>query len=171
MPFNAVGDDILQSLKAAIAEKFENDCRILGALEIPDDAFDPQRKQYASTPVLREIVATAPADTKKILGVVDVDLCVPILTFVFGRAQMNGKAAVVSLFRLRQEYYGLTPNPDLLRARASKEAMHELGHTFGLTHCADCRCVMYLSNSVRNIDIKARDFCEGCSGLLSAFKL
>ncbi len=169
MPFSGIDNEILDFLRARITEKFKQDCRILEVVGRPDYAFNSERKQYLSTRVLKEISHLAPDDAKKIIGVVDVDLYVPILTFVFGEAQLNGKAAVVSLFRLCQEYYGLTPNDDLLKARASKEAIHELGHTFGLTHCTHYRCVMYFSNSVRNIDMKSEDFCDDCSGILSAF--
>ena len=169
LPIDLKEDEILEFLKFKIMEKFELECKILNTLRNPDYAFDSQRKQYFSTRILKEISRLAPDDARKIIGIVNVDLYIPILTFVFGEAQLNGKAAILSLFRLRQEYYGLNPNKDLLRIRALKEAIHELGHTFGLTHCSNYKCVMYFSNNVRNIDMKKEDFCDGCSDLLAAF--
>jgi len=150
-------------------EKFQGECKILDAVPRPDYAFNSQRKQYFSTEILREMGRFTPDDARKIVGVVDVDLYVPILTFVFGEAQLNGQRALVSLFRLHQEHYGMAPNSNLLKVRASKEVVHELGHTFGLTHCSHRKCVMHFSHSLRNVDIKSADFCGGCSDLLSAF--
>jgi len=101
-----------------------------------------------------------------VLGVADSDLFIPILTFVFGEAQLgpaDATAALVSMYRLRQEFYGMPPDPETLSARLLKEALHELGHTFGLRHCADYRCVMSSSPSVENIDLKLAQFCPACA--------
>jgi archaemetzincin len=98
----------------------------------------------------------------RILGVTEMDLFVPVLTFVFGEAQLDGRCAVISLQRLREEFYGLPANPALLRERAVKEAVHELGHTFGLRHCPDWRCVMASTHAVERLDLKSAEFCEGC---------
>jgi len=91
-----------------------------------------------------------------------VDLFVPVLTYVFGEAQLDGKAAVVSTFRLREEFFGLDADPKLERTRLLKEAIHELGHTFGLIHCRNYDCVMHSSTSVEEVDLKPTDFCEDC---------
>jgi archaemetzincin len=96
------------------------------------------------------------------LGVTAVDLYIPILTFVFGEAQMAGPCAVVSAHRLRQEFYGLPPDPDLLRHRLLKESVHEIGHTLNLTHCEDYTCVMAPSHAVEWIDLKESSLCAAC---------
>ena len=101
-------------------------------------------------------------DTWRLLGVTDLDLYIPILTFVFGEAQLGGKSAVVSYHRLRQESYGLPADTDILANRLLIEAVHELGHTLHLTHCHDYRCVMAASHAVEWIDIKDSGFCEEC---------
>jgi archaemetzincin len=89
-----------------------------------------------------------------------------MLSFVFGQAQLNGPGAVVSLARLGQEFYGLPANPTLLISRSVKEALHEIGHTFGLTHCSDIRCPMSLSNNVRQVDMKGEELCKSCTIVL-----
>ena len=99
-----------------------------------------------------------------------VDLYVPVLTYVFGEAQLDGKAAVVSTHRLRDELYGLPQNPQKLRERLEKEAVHELGHTFGLIHCPKPNCVMYTSTYAEEIDFKPMNFCETCFSLLKRKK-
>jgi archaemetzincin len=97
-----------------------------------------------------------------LLAVTSFDLYIPILTFVFGEAQLNGPCAVLSTHRLRQEMYGLAPDVELLQQRTLKEAMHELGHTMGLTHCEDYTCVMAPSHAVEWIDLKTRSLCASC---------
>jgi archaemetzincin len=86
-----------------------------------------------------------------------------MLTFVYGQAQLGGRAAIVSLARLRQEYYRLPANPALLQARARKEAVHETGHLFGLVHCEADACAMRLSTTVRQIDLKSELLCAACA--------
>ena len=98
----------------------------------------------------------------RILGVTGHDLFVPVLSFVFGEAQVSGLCAVVSTHRLREEIYGLPADPAILLDRLTKEAVHELGHTFGLRHCDDWTCVMASTNSVERLDIRTASFCERC---------
>jgi archaemetzincin len=89
-----------------------------------------------------------------------------MLSFVFGHAQLGGRVAVVSLARLRQEFYGLPPDPGLLRERAAKEALHEVGHAFGLVHCVDSECAMSLSTGIEQVDAKQAAYCDTCRALL-----
>ena len=175
LPIGSIDPAILRIVSQEVAARLNYNCKVLQNMEEPSYAFEPQRKQYSSSRILKEILnaerSHPVADgAAKLLGIVDVDLCTPILTFIFGEAQLGGRAAIVSLSRLRQEYYGLSPNPGLLMERAIKEAVHELGHTFGLTHCQNPKCVMYFSNSIRNVDVKTDHFCNGCSMLLSEKK-
>ena len=86
-----------------------------------------------------------------------------MLSFLFGQAQLDGAAAIVSIARLRQEFYGLPGDEGLLLARARKEALHELGHTFGLVHCPDPLCAMSLSTSLPQVDAKRDEYCESCA--------
>ena len=135
---------------------------IMPPMPIPQSSFETARNQYYSTKILKEILGDVPGNAYKILGVIEKDLCIPILTYVFGEAQLGGTAAVVSLARLRQEFYGVPQDKALLLERLRKEALHELGHTFGLIHCNSRECVMYLSNTVVNVDSKGRNFCRHC---------
>ena len=98
----------------------------------------------------------------RVLGVTECDLFVPVLTFVFGEAQLDGDCAAVSTARLDERFYGLPAREELLRERLVKEAVHELGHTFGLGHCADWHCVMASSHGVERLDVKGSEFCARC---------
>jgi archaemetzincin len=124
-------------------------------------AFSEQRNQYHSTAILQAMQPLGGAGAR-LLCVTDCDLYVPVLTFVFGEAQLEGGCALVSTHRLHDEFYGLPPRPDLLRERLLKEAVHELGHTFGLRHCRDWRCVMASTHAVERLDLKEFDFCRDC---------
>ncbi len=132
----------------------------------PSFAFNPLRDQYHSTEILKRLSSDLPQDALRRVGVTDLDLFIPILTFVFGEAQVNNPCAVVSFFRLRQEVYGLPPDEDLLRERLLKEILHELGHTFGLTHCPSWQCVMHASHTVEAVDVKPSQFCRSCRAQL-----
>jgi archaemetzincin len=137
----------------------------MGEMVVPevDYAYDAGRKQYGSIAVLEALGLACPADGSKLLAVTGRDLFIPVLTFVYGQAQLNGRVGVVSLARLRQDFYGLPPDEAALLRRAATEALHETGHLFGLIHCADLSCAMSLSTGVRQIDRKAPAFCKSCA--------
>ena len=128
-------------------------------------AFNPQRNQHHSTPILEQITRIhSGRDGHKILGIVDVDLYAPELNFVFGEADLRAGSAVVSLTRLRQDFYGLPSDEELFFQRILKESVHELGHTLGLLHCRQSTCVMHFSNSLEETDHKSHEFCPSCRG-------
>ncbi len=104
----------------------------------------------------------------KALGIVNVDLYVPGLNFVFGEADTSSEVAIISLWRLSPQHYGLPPNRELLLERAVKEAVHELGHTYGLGRCQDAKCIMYFSNSLVDTDRKQAAFCPKCRQILKS---
>lgn len=125
-------------------------------------AFDPLRQQYNSSYLLRSLLALPLADADKVLGIADVDLFIPILTFVFGEAQLDGPGAIVSLHRLNNTFYGMPEKKALLVQSFVKESIHELGHTFGLLHCSSPGCVLNASTYVEDIDQKSDTFCPQC---------
>lgn len=127
-------------------------------------AFDASRGQYSSRAVLAALLHREGAAARRLLGVTGLDLFMPVLTFVFGEAQLRGRAAVVSTCRLSPEFYGLHADRELTQERLEKEAVHELGHTHGLLHCADNRCVMRSSTYVEELDSKDVGFCTRCLG-------
>ncbi len=131
--------------------------RIFEGAERPTDAWDPRRKQWSTARILAWLCTVGPPG--KVLAVTDQDLFIPILTFVFGEAQLDGRAAVVSTARLGEP--GL-PDPRIALERLAKEAVHEIGHCFGLVHCDAPGCVMGRSASARDVDRKRGDFCQKC---------
>jgi archaemetzincin len=132
-----------------------------------DAYYAPDRRQYHATLILAHLLRHLPDDDSKILSITSIDLYIPVLTFVFGQSQLDGPGAVVSTFRLHNEYYGLPADDVLLFERAVKEVVHELGHAFGLVHCPDHRCVMNSSTYVEHVDLKEARFCSDCQKLLN----
>ena len=153
--------EALEDLGAALAGIFRMPCQIRPEILDPAFAFDAARRQYCSTAILQRLDGAADPRAR-ILGVTACDLYVPVLTFVFGEGQLEGQCAVVSTARLSEEFYGLPRHDRLLRDRLLKESAHELGHTFGLRHCADWQCVMSSSHEVSRLDLKSAEFCPRC---------
>jgi len=162
LPIGNVDDGLLQDIRPAVEETFHVACKVLPVRLDPEFAYHGERQQYHSSEILHRMQSFVTEDSWRVLGVGAVDLYIPILTFVFGEAQMGGPCAVVSAHRLRQEFYGLPADPELYRQRVIKEAVHELGHTMSLTHCEDYSCAMAPSHAVEWIDLKEGMLCTGC---------
>jgi len=164
LPIGKLDGGLLIDLAQAMADLFRVPCEILSSALDPEFAFHGERQQYHSSEILVRMQSRVTADSWRVLGVTAADLYIPILTFVFGEAQMGGPCAVVSLHRLRQEFYGLPPDRGLLQQRLLKEAVHEVGHTVNLTHCDDYQCAMAPSHAVEWIDLKENWLCSACQG-------
>jgi archaemetzincin len=154
--------DLLDPLIAALEHRLHFSIGLRTPWFDPEIAFDASRGQYLSTILLKQLLDDPTPGAPKVLGVTGVDLFIPVLTYVFGEAQLNGRAAVISTHRLRPGIYGLPNDSAVLAARLEKEAVHELGHLFGLLHCASAACVMHSSTYVEEIDIKPTAFCDAC---------
>lgn len=152
----------LESLVNSLSLILSFEFKIAEDHEYPLYAFEPRRNQYYAKKIIERLGQAQPEDCEKMLCVTDVDICTPVLTFVYGEAQLNGSVAVVSFYRLRQEFFSLPANRELLEDRLTKECIHELGHCYGLVHCSDARCVMFFSNNILNVDNKQNDFCANC---------
>jgi archaemetzincin len=161
-PIGDIDSILLEKLKERLNQTFGCPVEIpLGNFNLKK-AHDAGRKQYLATKLLSQLKKAVPAKGDKMLGIVDIDLYAPGLNFIFGQADTAAGIAVISLSRLRQEYYGSAVDDELFLERTVKEAVHELGHTFGLEHCHDTRCVMHFSNSLADTDWKQAAFCGRC---------
>ena len=163
-PIGHIEEEILADLKEALGSIFSLTVEIDSPMEIPSGAYDPGRDQYEASVILVEMMGSLPDGESKVLGIIDRDIYVPQLNFIFGLA--SSRTAIISITRLREEYYGLPANEELFKERFVKEAVHEIGHMFGLKHCANRNCVMHFSNSLEDTDIKDRRFCNKCRSLL-----
>ena len=126
-----------------------------------EDYYEPRRGQCDASKILNSIKQNT--EMEKVILFTSVDLFIPIFTFVFGLAKLMGNAAIISIHRLKNEFYGLPPNPQLLKQRLIKETIHELGHLGGLRHCSDYYCVMASSTNTDELDVKGVEYCSECS--------
>ena len=166
LPFGSVPAELLAELCDGLGREFRVRSEILPPEPDPRFAFNVTRQQYLSTEILARMVTRGTPKSSRLLGITLADLYIPILTFVFGEAQLQGSCALVSAQRLRQEFYGLPRNSALLHGRLLKECTHELGHTLTLSHCDDYQCVMSPSHGVEWIDLKTSHFCSSCRSLV-----
>jgi archaemetzincin len=167
LPLGKIEREVLDSIASGLHEAFGADVLIDKPVPVPASAYHPGRRQHRSTAILWMLGRSTAGGQDCMLGVIDQDLYVPELNFVFGETDRNARTAVISLTRLRQEYYGLGSDRERFLARAVKEAVHELGYLVGFGHCSDRRCIMHFSDSLEDTDQKGPGFCARCRGTLT----
>ena len=165
-PIGDVKTGHMTQVRQGISQAFGCPTEILPVLEDISFAFDAGRNQYCSTVILEALERAMPENTVKVLAITGEDLYIPILTYVYGEAQLAGKTCIVSTYRLREDLSPLN-STDTLAARITKEAVHELGHTFNLRHCKDPVCTMHYCRSIKDVDRKSHELCRYCRVLLS----
>lgn len=164
-PMEALDQALLAAIVESLRQGYGVEVEQRDPLGEPGFAWDSERLQYSAPLILRRLLDGDEAGSGKLLAVTGRDLYIPMLSFVYGQAQLGGQVAVVSMARLRTEYYKLPPDDDLLRVRARKEALHEVGHLFGLVHCPDRSCAMALSTGIGQLDQKQPSLCADCAAL------
>jgi archaemetzincin len=166
LPIGQIASETLLEVDQGLAKLFPDTiCSVISeAMPVPRQAFEKKRKQYSSSVILNELRVFAAKNEAydRILGLVDVDIFSSGLNYVFGEAYAPGKAALISLWRLRPEFYGEKADVSIFKWRSLKEAIHELGHTLGLRHCHSSFCVMHFSNSIFDTDKKQSLLCDQC---------
>jgi len=162
LPVGKVEKSLLEDLRAALPRHLPVTCEVLPVELDPVPSYHVERQQYHSSEILERMQVLVRPEHWRLLGIAEVDLYIPILKYVFGEAQMGGPCALVSLHRLRQEFYGLDRDVALLSQRLLKESVHELGHTLDLRHCQDYRCAMASSHAVEWIDLRGAMLCDSC---------
>ena len=166
VPIGISESHILQYIVDLISKRFDSDVTISTRMPIEKFKKNETRDQYSSARMLEALIDAKNSKKVALLGVANVDLYTHSLNFVFGQADRVNSVAVISISRLKPDFYGLQNNDDLILKRAGKEAVHELGHVFGLGHCNKPKCVMFFSNSLQDTDVKGDEFCNRCKGTL-----
>jgi archaemetzincin len=167
-PIGIFAQDLLTTVTETVGRVFGLSCRIGPLIDEVGFAFEPERKQYHSTAILEALTNVAPADAFKVLALFREDLFIPILTHVYGEAQLGGTSCVVSIHRLAEGISMVNEHERYLE-RVAKEAVHELGHTFDLRHCPDAHCIMHYCRSIDDVDQKKSDLCRYCRVLFGDY--
>jgi archaemetzincin len=165
--FGLFDKDMLEKAAEAVTEEFRCSVAIRDGHVDLGEYFDAARRQYDGNALIKVVQALSFPDSDKTLALFNVDLFVPILTFIFGQAFLGGNTGIVSIYRLNNERYGMPADNQLLQERLIKEVIHELGHTLGLIHCKEPLCVMRSSTYVEDIDQKNRHLCAKCRSELN----
>ncbi len=167
VPINAMDGGFLDRLALCLEERFLASARVERTLVVPRSALNATRRQLFLSTIVSKVRRAHPEEAGVLLAITDFDVYKTSHRFIFGDADEAQGVAVVSLHRLRAEFYGEEPDENMLFQRALKECVHELGHAFGLKHCFNARCAMYYSNSIFETDNKMPYFCETCDKRMS----
>ncbi|MDP1621363.1 MAG: archaemetzincin family Zn-dependent metalloprotease [Bacteroidales bacterium] len=168
IPFGYFENDFLKKIADDVGREYLLPVRIRdGHLDL-SEFHDPVRRQYNGNALLKVVDSQFSAGSLKTLGLFSVDISIPILTYIFGQAYLNGRTGIASLYRFNNERYGMKKDEQLLLDRFRKEVIHELGHTFGLIHCHVPDCVMRSSTYVEDIDQKSAHLCFRCRETLGS---
>jgi archaemetzincin len=165
-PIEGFAEELLERIGREIERVYGWATQVRPLLRNVDFAFDARREQYHSTAILQKLAARVPDGTHKILAITAVDLFIPILTYVYGEAQLGGTACIISTCRLNDEESAGNPGKGSLADRIVKEAIHELGHTFNLRHCPEHTCIMHYCRNTDDVDRKSDQLCRHCTVLL-----
>jgi len=164
-PVSEFDPQLLSTVGREITRVFHSPACVRPLLADLSFALDASRDQYHSTSILRRLADAAPPEAYKIIALTDVDLFIPILTHVYGEAQLGGTACIVSTYRLNAGS-GIHRFSEKTVSRVAKEAIHELGHTLSLRHCPDAACVMHYCRNEADVDRKSSDLCRYCRMML-----
>lgn len=170
VPLNFPHPQLVEVVKLAVSQRFGATCSTIDINFSLEAGRDPYRNQVNSTWILGRLQGMVPEGIDKLLGMTSYDLFVPVLTYVFGEAVLDGSAAIVSAYRFRDEFYGRHPNQKLLESRLVCESIHEMGHAFGLTHCDQISCVMRPNVMIEQVDAKSSNFCLNCAAKLEKYR-
>jgi archaemetzincin len=162
VPINAIDAGLLTRLAVCLEERFLYRCVVRAPLSVPKTILNSVRKQLFFGSISAKLCAASELRDEIRLGITDFDLYKTSHQFIFGSSSPNARCAVVSIHRLRAEFYGESRDENALFQRLLKECVHEIGHTLGLKHCYNARCAMYYSNSIFDTDNKHSQFCDAC---------
>ena len=152
----------INRLASLLSEAFSSTVDIVQGTEMPSEAYHPARLQYFSTVILGKLERLRANDREKLLGIIDEDLYIPTKPYVYSEADPYAGCALLSCYRLRQEFYGLPEDEKLIFQRVKKEAINQIGYLFLMRYCKNPRCVMYHSADMSDTDVKTARFCDNC---------
>jgi archaemetzincin len=168
VPMGEVDFMLVNRLASAIGPIFNRSVDILKGMKMPAEAFNVVRNQFYAQVILSKIERSKANSREKVIAVCEEDLYLPDEPYIMGWVDRLSGTAVVSLYRIRQEFYGLPEDESKIYPRLYKEAMHRIAHLFDLTECRNPKCVNYFSQIMLDIDNKSDKFCDICRRQLTS---
>jgi len=168
VPINGISTGFCERLAPCLEERFFYKFAVEKPLTLSPTQANSARHQFFLNTVFNRIVSAFPRHDGLLFGILASDLYKTSHPFIFSDASESDRVAVVSTFRLRNEFYNQPADDTVLFNRTLKECGHALGHASGLKHCYDARCAMYLSQSVYDTDAKLTYFCDACDKRMRA---
>jgi len=162
VPLGEMDYGLVNRLATRLVSIIDSPVDILQGIKVPRESFNPMRGQYYSTVILNKLVLLKSSPREKVLGITDEDLYVPRVSFVLSDADPQAKVAVISMHRLRQQSLDIFDDEKLHFSRTLKELIHNLGHLLNLRHCANPKCVMHVTDTLLEVDVKSEKFCDNC---------
>ncbi|MDA8213998.1 MAG: archaemetzincin family Zn-dependent metalloprotease [Nitrospiraceae bacterium] len=162
VPLGEVDGGIMMEVATQVSMVFGITATVNEMQRYHESAYNHQRGQYSAESFLKFLDAPKEGSIR-VLGITDVDLYIPDLNYVFGLADESRDVSLISISRFKKG------NGKVVE-RAVKTAVHELGHTYGLVHCHDNKCVMYFSYNLSDTDYKGKEFCIKCQETLDKSK-
>ncbi|MCL5036084.1 MAG: archaemetzincin [Chloroflexi bacterium] len=162
LPMGSIEQDMLDRLSICLEERFLSRFKVLPEVSLPIPAQHLPRNKYFSNLIFDRMRKSFPPDGKFLLGVTDLDLLFLSPSSIYAESNIGERMALISIAKLKPEYYGALPNQELLFNRMLKECTHELGHLLGFHHCLRGNCAMYFSRSILDTDHKGNIFCAEC---------
>lgn len=157
-----LGEVAVRVVAANLQTLLDLPVEILDPAVMPQQCFLTRRQQYDAGLIVKHLAQLPLSSHLRILGLTVFDLCLPILTYVYGEAEVGGRAAVISNFRLRQNEDGSTTAPEIYFERLAKVAVHEVAHTLALHHCDGAKCLMHFAARLKHLDQIPLLFCDHC---------
>ena len=167
VPLGEVDFMMVNRLATNIGPVFGRSVDILKGMKMPDEAYNVVRGQYYATILLNKLERVKANQKEFVMGVCEEDIYLPDEAYIIGHSDIIGGTAIVSLFRIRQEFYGLPEDEMKVYTRLFKQSVHQLAHLFDMTSCRNPRCVNYYSQNMMDIDIKGEKFCDICKRQLT----
>lgn len=153
---------LVSRLAGEIGPVFNRSVDILKGFNLPNEAHNVIRNQYYALVILAKLERAKSNNREKVIAVCEEDLYLPEENYILGYADTLSGTAIVSLNRIRQEFYGLPEDDAKIYPRLFKEAIHQIGHLFNLSECRNPQCVNYFSQMMLDIDNKKDKFCDIC---------